>query len=136
MNYYDILGVTPQATEDEIKKSYRRLAMQFHPDRNPGDKEAEEKFKKVQEAYETLTDPDKRARWQRHTPPPPRPKKPEKKKKSGGMDWKQPYKDPGFTYGDAPPPKVDLWGEPIQPEHNWKDQFADNYESGSQPNIR
>jgi DnaJ-class molecular chaperone len=135
MNYYDILGVTPQATNDEIKKSYRRLAMKYHPDRNPGDKQAEDMFKKVQEAYETLTDPVKRARWQPAPPPRPRPKKPEKKKE-GGMHGKRPYKDPGFTYADAPTPKVDLWGQPIEPEHEWKDIFSGNYESGGQPDIR
>jgi len=134
MSYYDILGVTPQATEDEIKKSYRRLAMKYHPDRNPGDKGAEEQFKRVQEAYESLTDPVKRSRLQPQRPQ--RPKKPEKKKNDGGMYWKRPYKDPGFTYGDAPPPRVDLWGQPIEPEHEWRDVFADNYENGAQPDIR
>jgi molecular chaperone DnaJ len=59
-NYYEILGVSRNATEEEIKKSYRRIAMQYHPDRNPGDKEAEEKFKIASEAYEVLRDPQKR----------------------------------------------------------------------------
>ena len=59
-DYYKILGVSKNATEEEIKKSYRRVAMQYHPDRNPGDKEAEEKFKIASEAYEVLRDPQKR----------------------------------------------------------------------------
>jgi molecular chaperone DnaJ len=59
-DYYKILGVSRNATEEEIKKSYRRVAMQYHPDRNPGDKEAEEKFKIASEAYEVLRDPQKR----------------------------------------------------------------------------
>jgi molecular chaperone DnaJ len=59
-NYYKILGVSRDATEEEIKKSYRKIAMQYHPDRNPGNKEAEEKFKIASEAYEVLRDPEKR----------------------------------------------------------------------------
>ena len=57
--YYEILGVERGAAEDEVKKSYRRLAMQCHPDRNPGNREAEENFKEAAEAYEVLSDPEK-----------------------------------------------------------------------------
>ena len=64
-DYYDVLGVARTATADEIKKAYRRLAMQNHPDRNPGDREAEERFKEAAEAYEVLSDADKRARYDR-----------------------------------------------------------------------
>jgi molecular chaperone DnaJ len=64
--YYEILGVSRNATEEEIKKSYRRLALKYHPDRNPGDKEAEEKFKEAAEAYEVLSDPEKRAIYDRY----------------------------------------------------------------------
>ena len=60
-DYYEILGVTKSASTDEIKKSYRKVAMQFHPDRNPGDKAAEDKFKEAAEAYEVLSDNDKKA---------------------------------------------------------------------------
>ena len=62
-DYYEVLGVEKSASADEIKKAYRKKAMQYHPDRNPGDKSAEEKFKEVGEAYEVLSDADKKARY-------------------------------------------------------------------------
>ena len=62
-DYYEVLGVEKTASAEEIKKAYRKKAMQFHPDRNPGDKTAEEKFKEVGEAYEVLSDDDKRSRY-------------------------------------------------------------------------
>ena len=62
-DYYEVLGVARGASEDEIKKAYRKVAMQYHPDRNPGDKEAEAKFKEATEAYEVLRDAQKRARY-------------------------------------------------------------------------
>jgi molecular chaperone DnaJ len=65
-DYYEILGVAKNADEEEIKKAYRKLAMQYHPDRNAGDGEAEEKFKEAAEAYEVLHDPEKRQRYDRY----------------------------------------------------------------------
>ncbi|HWS17439.1 MAG TPA: molecular chaperone DnaJ [Candidatus Elarobacter sp.] len=65
-DYYEILSVTRTATEQEIKSSYRKLAMQYHPDRNPGNAEAEEKFKECTEAYSVLMDSDKRARYDQY----------------------------------------------------------------------
>ncbi len=62
-DYYEVLGVDKNATPDELKKAYRKLALQYHPDRNPGDKEAEEKFKEAAEAYDVLSNPDKKARY-------------------------------------------------------------------------
>ena len=62
-DYYEILGVTRNASEEEIKKTYRRLAMKHHPDRNSNDKAAEEKFKQIKEAYEVLSDGRKRAAY-------------------------------------------------------------------------
>ncbi|SPW47907.1 chaperone protein DnaJ [Escherichia coli] len=65
-DYYEILGVSKTAEEREIKKAYKRLAMKYHPDRNQGDKEAEAKFKEIKEAYEVLTDSQKRAAYDQY----------------------------------------------------------------------
>lgn len=62
-DYYEVLGVSKGASDDEIKKAYRKLAIKYHPDKNPGDKEAEEKFKEAAEAYDVLSNPDKRSRY-------------------------------------------------------------------------
>ena len=86
-DYYKILGVSRNASTEEIRKAYRKLAMQYHPDRNPGDKQAEERFKEINEAYQVLNDSQKRAHydrvgsaysnWQQRGAP------------SGGFDWSQ-----------------------------------------------
>src|SRR5512135_953617 len=83
-DYYKILGVSRSASADEIKAAYRKLAMQYHPDRNPGDRSSEEHFKEINEAYQVLSDAQKRARydqlgdsysqWQQNGAP-------------GGFDW-------------------------------------------------
>ncbi len=65
-DYYEILGVSRNAAQEEIKKAYRKVAMNFHPDRNPGDKASEEKFKEAAEAYEVLSDADKRRRYDQY----------------------------------------------------------------------
>ncbi|MDP4244500.1 MAG: molecular chaperone DnaJ [Bacteroidota bacterium] len=65
-DFYEILGIAKNSSADEIKKAYRKVAMQFHPDRHPGDKAAEEKFKEAAEAYEVLSDADKRAQYDRY----------------------------------------------------------------------
>ncbi len=62
-DYYEVLGIERSATEQEIKSAYRKLALKYHPDRNPGDKEAEERFKEAAEAYSVLCDADKRKRY-------------------------------------------------------------------------
>jgi molecular chaperone DnaJ len=110
MDYYTRLGVSREATEEEIKKHYRKLAMQFHPDRNPGDKDAETTFKEVQEAYDVLSDTDKRSQYDRQgyvgrrppTPPKPPSKKPEPKTKE---DFE---KERAKTEKKANPPEQDL----------------------------
>lgn len=69
MNYYETLGVLPTASDDEIKKVYKKLARKYHPDLNPNDQEAEEKFKEISEAYQNLDTPEKRIKYERQTSP-------------------------------------------------------------------
>ncbi len=102
-DYYKVLGVSKNATKDEIKKAYRKLAVKFHPDKNKGNKEAEEKFKEINEANEVLSDEEKRKKydqfgenWQYY----------QQSGQQGGFDWSQ-YANPGggqqyYSYsGDA-----------------------------------
>ena len=64
-DYYEVLGVPKTAADEEIKKAYRKLARQYHPDRNPGDKQAETHFKEIQDAYDVLSDKQKREQYDR-----------------------------------------------------------------------
>jgi len=82
-DYYQVLGVNKKATQDEIKKAYRKLAVKYHPDKNPGVKSAEEKFKEISEAYEVLGDPEKRKQYD-----------------NLGANWKQ-YQQGGFDQGPS-----------------------------------
>src|SRR5690606_5332292 len=83
-DYYTVLGVDKQASQDEIKKAYRKLALKYHPDKNPGDKAAEEKFKEVAEAHEVLGDPEKRKKYDQL-----------------GANWRQ-YENADFGSGGRP----------------------------------
>lgn len=97
-DYYKTLGVDRQASENEIKKAYRKLALQYHPDRNPNDATAEDKFKEINEAYQVLSDPEKRKRydqlgesysnWQRRGDP-------------GGFNWDEWFTQPGGGGGNV-----------------------------------
>src|SRR5262245_56463380 len=64
-DYYEVLGVQREASDDDIKKAYRKLARQYHPDRNPGDKQAEARFKEIQDPYDVLSDKGKRGQYDR-----------------------------------------------------------------------
>ena len=67
-DYYELLGVSRTASADDLKKAFRKLAMQHHPDRNPGDEAAEKQFKNITHAYDILKDPEKRAAYDRYGP--------------------------------------------------------------------
>ena len=89
---YEILGVAKNASADEVKKAYRKLARQYHPDKNPGDKAAEERFKEVQNAYDVLSNPEKRKQYDRFGSTNGRPGGP-----GGGFNWNA---TEGFDFAD------------------------------------
>lgn len=96
-DYYEILGVSRNATEDELKKAYRKLAMKYHPDRNPGDHAAEEKFKEAKEAYEVLADQRKRAAYDQYG--------------HAGVDQSAGFGGGGFNFSDVFGDIGDLFGD-------------------------
>lgn len=119
-DYYALLGVTKSSSQEEIKKSYRKLAMQFHPDKNPGDKNAESKFKEISEAYHVLGDPGRRAEYDRFSDMPfgGRGSKGQQQPFSTNYDFSQGFSDqdiPSFQdlFGDF---FGDIWGGRPQSE--------------------
>ena len=102
-DFYDVLGVPKGADNDVIKKAYRKIAMDTHPDRNPGDKKAEERFKEAAEAYEILSNPDKKARYDRygHTGVDPQAGY---SGRSGGMTMDDIFENFGDIFGDSGSP--------------------------------
>lgn len=115
-DYYKILGVKKKATAAEIKKAYRKLARKYHPDVNMGDSSVEEKFKKISEAYEVLSDPEKRRNYDQFgtaAPPPPG---------SGGMG--------GFDFGDFGFSGFDFSGSRSQQSGDFSDLFSEMFQGG------
>ena len=105
-NPYEVLGLSATADAAEIKTAYRRLALQYHPDRNPGDKEAEERFKEISEAYATLRDPETRARFDRFGNTRPQASRPD----FNTVDWQTIFQEADIKIdwsqrGAAPPSK-------------------------------
>lgn len=146
MDFYSVLGVHPRSTPDEIKKAYRRLAMAHHPDRNPGDPDASNRFIKIKEAYDFLCGNVTKTHFTSKPQPKKEPPKPKERRFSRD-----------FKIFDAPPPTHDLWGNPLSPLeraewtrnnatdvekiHNLKKHSKDfidvwKYENGSAPDIR
>jgi molecular chaperone DnaJ len=99
-DFYEILGVSKSATAEEIKKAYRKVAMQYHPDRNPGDAAAEEKFKEAAEAYEILSDADKKAKYDRYGHAAFGPGMGGGGQQHGGMDMNDIFSQFGDVFGD------------------------------------
>ena len=93
VDYYETLGVSRECDEKTLKSAFRKLAMRYHPDRNPGDKEAEQKFKEIGEAYEVLKDPQKRAAYDRFG---------HAAFENGGADGGNPFGRGGFAAGGFP----------------------------------
>jgi molecular chaperone DnaJ len=102
-DYYEVLGVTKNASADEIKKSYRKVAMQYHPDKNPDNKEAEEKFKEAAEAYEVLSDAQKRAQYDQFGHNGPQGFGGGGGWQGGGMDMNDIFRNFGDIFGDESP---------------------------------
>ena len=113
-DYYQVLGVAKKASQDEIKKAYRKLAVKYHPDKNPGVKSAEDKFKEISEAYEVLGDPEKRKQYD-----------------TLGANWKQ-YQQGGFNqgpYAGSPRGRTYSYGSPDEGEFFGGSGFSDFFES-------
>jgi DnaJ-class molecular chaperone len=110
MNFYQLLGIETNATEEQIKQAYRKRAMENHPDRNPGDKDAENRFKQIQEAYESLI-----KKHNTSTPHKTYHKAPQRRRET-------------FSFYDAPPPTRDIWGKPLnaKQKEEWSRNNRDN----------
>ena len=113
-DYYSVLGVAKKGSQDEIKKAYRKLAVKYHPDKNQGNKSAEEKFKEISEAYEVLGDPEKRKQYDKL-----------------GANWKQ-YQDAGYSqgpFGGHTGRRTYTYGEGKDSDYFDSSGFSDFFES-------
>lgn len=122
MDYYKILGITPDADLDAIKKSYRKLAAQYHPDKNIGDAEAAERFKEIKKAYDYITEnigKPYKAEMPHNKKPKPQPPKPKADHKNETMPHNK-LRRQSSIFADAPPPKYDIWGQPLSQEEKIK----------------
>jgi len=134
MDFYQLLGVSRNATEDELKIAYKKLAREYHPDANPN---GSEHFKRICEAYETISNPTKRAIYNGKNPEIKTTVKPVIRPKKSTKNEVIKPRDPnlGKIVNVTPNPNFDIWGQKIEPQYQFKDS-VNKYEDKNMPDIR